>query len=110
MANGQSTSLSWCQAPIWGPRRDFYYCHTVAGLLMWGILSDERTGLTFTIAAGPRRCSHIYHGQNQYYLSIFTILHAGILHSQSGFSWIPIIKILYITPVYMYVQCIHGLA
>jgi hypothetical protein len=30
----------------------------VAGLLMWGALSDERTGLTFTIAAGPRRRSH----------------------------------------------------
>jgi hypothetical protein len=25
---------------------------TVAGLLMWGALSDERTGLSFTIAAG----------------------------------------------------------
>jgi hypothetical protein len=31
---------------------------TVAGLLMWGCLSDERTGLSFTIAAGPRRGSH----------------------------------------------------
>jgi hypothetical protein len=26
--------------------------------LMWGVLSDERTGLSFTIAAGPRQCSH----------------------------------------------------
>jgi hypothetical protein len=25
---------------------------------MWGDLSDERTGLPFTIAAGPRQCSH----------------------------------------------------
>jgi hypothetical protein len=25
---------------------------TVAGLLMWGAFSDERTGLTFTIATG----------------------------------------------------------
>jgi hypothetical protein len=25
---------------------------------MWGALSDERTGLSFTIAAGPRQCSH----------------------------------------------------
>jgi hypothetical protein len=33
--DGQSASLSWCQAPIWGPRPDFYYCQTVAGLLMW---------------------------------------------------------------------------
>jgi hypothetical protein len=26
---GQSGSLSWCQAPIWGPRPDSYYCQTV---------------------------------------------------------------------------------
>jgi hypothetical protein len=25
---------------------------------MWGSLSDERTGLSFTVAAGPRQCSH----------------------------------------------------
>jgi hypothetical protein len=31
---------------------------TVAGLLMWGALSDERTGLTFTNAADPRKRSH----------------------------------------------------
>jgi hypothetical protein len=34
-------------SPIWGPRPDFCYCNTVAGLLMWGALSDERTGLSF---------------------------------------------------------------
>jgi hypothetical protein len=28
------------------------------GLLMWGALSDERTGLSFTVAAGPRQRSH----------------------------------------------------
>jgi hypothetical protein len=56
--DGQSASLSWCQAFIWGPRPDFYYCQTVAGLLMWGAVSDERTGLSFTIAAGPRQRSH----------------------------------------------------
>jgi hypothetical protein len=38
--------------------QDFYYYQTVAGLLMWGALSDERTGLSFTIAAGPRQRSH----------------------------------------------------
>jgi hypothetical protein len=42
---------------VWGPRTDFYYCQTVAGLLMWGTLSDERMGL-FTISAGPHQCSH----------------------------------------------------
>jgi hypothetical protein len=36
----------------------------VAGLLMWGALSDERTRLSFRIAAGPRQRSHIYRGQN----------------------------------------------
>jgi hypothetical protein len=56
--DGQSASLFWCQAPIWGLRPDFYYCQTVAGLLLFGALSDERTGLPFTIAAGPRQRSH----------------------------------------------------
>jgi hypothetical protein len=52
--DGQSASLSWNKTPIWGLPRDFYYCQTVAGLLIWGALSDERTGLSVTIAAGPR--------------------------------------------------------
>jgi hypothetical protein len=50
-------SLSWNKAPVWGLRPDFYYCQTVAGLLMWGALSDQRTGLSFTIAPGPCQCS-----------------------------------------------------
>jgi hypothetical protein len=54
MTDGQSTNLSW------GPRPDFYCCQTVVGLLMWGALSDERMDLSFTIAAVPRQCSHIY--------------------------------------------------
>jgi hypothetical protein len=40
--DGQSASLSWNKAPIWGLRPDLYYCLTVAGLLTWGALSDER--------------------------------------------------------------------
>jgi hypothetical protein len=56
--DGQSASLSWNKAPIWSVRPDFYYRRTVAGLLMWGALSDERTGLSFTIAAGPSQRSH----------------------------------------------------
>jgi hypothetical protein len=36
----------------------FYYYQTVSGLLMWGALSDGRTGLSFTITAGPRQRSH----------------------------------------------------
>jgi hypothetical protein len=54
--NGQLASLSWNKAPIWDLRPDFYHCQTVAGLLMWGALSNERTGLSFTIAPGP--CQH----------------------------------------------------
>jgi hypothetical protein len=57
-SDGQSASLSWNKAPIWGLRPDFYYCQSVAGLSMWGDVSDERTGLSFTIAAGPRQRSH----------------------------------------------------
>jgi hypothetical protein len=43
---------------ILGPRPDLYFCHRVAGVLMWGALSDERTGLSLTFAAGPHQCSH----------------------------------------------------
>jgi hypothetical protein len=56
--DGQSVSLSCRQTPIWDPRLDLYYCQTVEGLLMWGTLSDERTGLSFTIAASPRQRRH----------------------------------------------------
>jgi hypothetical protein len=45
----QSASLSWCQAPICDSGPNFYFCQTVAGLLMWGALSDERTGLPSTM-------------------------------------------------------------
>jgi hypothetical protein len=56
--DSQSASLSRCQALIRGPRPDFCYCQRVAGLSTWGALCDERTGLSFTIAAGPRQLSH----------------------------------------------------
>jgi hypothetical protein len=56
--DGQSASLYWNKAPIWGLGPDLYYRLTVAGLLIWGALSDERTGLSFTIAAGPRQRRH----------------------------------------------------
>jgi hypothetical protein len=32
MANDQSASLSWCQAPSWGPWSDCYYCQIFVGL------------------------------------------------------------------------------
>jgi hypothetical protein len=56
--DGQSASLSLNKARIWGLRPNFYYCQTVAGLLMWGAFFDERTGLSFTTAARPRQRSH----------------------------------------------------
>jgi hypothetical protein len=37
------------KAPIWGLRPDFCYCQTVAGLLMWGSLSDKRTRLSLRL-------------------------------------------------------------
>jgi hypothetical protein len=40
--------------PSGAPGPDFYCCQTVVGLLMVGTLSDERTGVPFTIAAGPQ--------------------------------------------------------
>jgi hypothetical protein len=39
--DGQSASPSWNKGPIWDLRPDFYYCQTVAGLLMWGALSED---------------------------------------------------------------------
>jgi hypothetical protein len=56
--DGQSASLSFRQAHIWGSRPDFYFYHTVAGLLKWGALSDERTCLSFRIAAARRQRYH----------------------------------------------------
>jgi hypothetical protein len=42
-----SASPSWNKTPILGLREDLYYSHTVAGLLIWGPLSDDKTGLSF---------------------------------------------------------------
>jgi hypothetical protein len=46
-ARGQSASLSWNKTPICVSRPDLYYRQTGASLLMWGALSEERTGLSF---------------------------------------------------------------
>jgi hypothetical protein len=42
--DGQSASLSWNKAPIWGLRPDPYYSQAVASLFVWGAVSDKRTG------------------------------------------------------------------
>jgi hypothetical protein len=49
MTDGQPASLSWNKAPFWGLQPDLYYCLTVAGLLIWGAICDDRTGLSFTL-------------------------------------------------------------
>jgi hypothetical protein len=54
---GQSVLVS---SLIWGPRPDVCYCQIVACVFMWGSHSDGRTGLSFTIAAGPRQRNRIY--------------------------------------------------
>jgi hypothetical protein len=56
--HGQSASLSLNRAPVRVLRPDLCYYQTVAGFLMWGVLSDERTDLSFTIASGPRQRSY----------------------------------------------------
>jgi hypothetical protein len=48
---GRSVSQSVSQSvlvssPIWGSWPNIYYCLTVTVLLLWGALSDERTGWT----------------------------------------------------------------
>jgi hypothetical protein len=35
-----------------GAQDQISYCQRVAGLLIWGALSDERTGPSFTVNAG----------------------------------------------------------
>jgi hypothetical protein len=49
--DGQSASLFWFQALIWGPKTRF------ACLLMWDV-SVKRTGLPLTILVGARQRSH----------------------------------------------------
>jgi hypothetical protein len=45
--DGQSASVSWNKAPVWGLRPDFYYCQTVVGLLMWGARSEEDRSIVY---------------------------------------------------------------
>jgi hypothetical protein len=44
-------------SPIWGSWPDIYYCLTVTVFFLSGALSDERTGLSFIYAVGPRQRS-----------------------------------------------------
>jgi hypothetical protein len=76
--DSESASLSWCQAPIWDLRPDFYYCQTVAGSLMWGSLSDEWTYLPFTIAAGLWQRSHSWVRVPRDSWPYFTVTHSKL--------------------------------
>jgi hypothetical protein len=55
--DGQSASLSWCQAFIWGLRPDFHCCQTFVGLLSkLKLLYDWRfTTNQFVLASSPLR-------------------------------------------------------
>jgi hypothetical protein len=87
--DGHSASLSWNKAPIWDLRPNFYYCQTTAGLLMWGALSDQRMGLSFTIAAGPRQFSHSQVRVPIYCLRFETSLFVASYESQGEGGGIP---------------------
>jgi hypothetical protein len=41
-----------------GAYDQIFISQTVTSLFIWGALSDERTGLPYTITAGPRQRSH----------------------------------------------------
>jgi hypothetical protein len=59
--DSQSVSPSWCQATIWDPWPIFHspwdFLLDSCGLLFCRALSDERTGLQFIVAGGPRQRS-----------------------------------------------------
>jgi hypothetical protein len=57
-SQSQSYITTDVQSPMRFPRPQFHHSQTDAGLLMWGAFCDERTSLSFTIAAGPRQGSH----------------------------------------------------
>jgi hypothetical protein len=58
--------------------RFFFYCKTVADLLMWGALSNKRTGLSFTIA-DLRQRSHSQVGVPQDSWPHFTVSDSRVL-------------------------------
>jgi hypothetical protein len=62
-------------------RPNFYYSQAVEGLLIWDAVSDERTGLSFTIAAGPRQRSHSWVGVPWDLRPYFTLSDSSLLLS-----------------------------
>jgi hypothetical protein len=53
-----SPPIFWVSSTHLGLTTRFLLLSDTCGLLMWFALSDERTGLTITIAASPRQRSH----------------------------------------------------
>jgi hypothetical protein len=51
--DGQSASKSWCRAPSGAYDQIFIAIWQLRSCILWGALSDERTGLYFVYAAGP---------------------------------------------------------
>jgi hypothetical protein len=52
-----SITSSWCQA-LWDPRPVYFSTEHMRLWLLSNVLSHKRMGLSFTIAVGPRQCSH----------------------------------------------------
>jgi hypothetical protein len=50
--DGQSASLSWCQAPIWRIKAIFFFCLTISGLWVEGELSEPMSGRRAERASG----------------------------------------------------------
>jgi hypothetical protein len=63
-----SDSQSWCQTPSGANDQVLLLLYVV--LLMWGALSDERTGLPFVVVI----VSSTYHLYLQFYLSALYIV------------------------------------
>jgi hypothetical protein len=55
--DGQSIRKSWGQAPSGAYDQIFVTLWQLRSLFFWGALSDERMGLSFVYAAGPRQRS-----------------------------------------------------
>jgi hypothetical protein len=91
---GQSVFVS---SPICGPRPDFCCCRTVAGLLVWSALTDERVGLSFTIAAGPHQCSH-----SQVWVSCDSWPYSHMKSTNHMLSLCKLLLVLFYTPAYCF--------
>jgi hypothetical protein len=79
--------MSCNRAPIWGLRSHFYYCQTVAGLSIWGAVSEENTGLSFTDAARPRQRSHSRVPVPWDSRSYFTVSDFRLSYDFAGLRW-----------------------